>query len=390
MRLNSSRWATGGIVFAMASLLAAVTVQGQAPAQAPPGGPTAAQRKLMVEDVFKNVQLLKGITVGEFMDTMGFFAAAVGSNCVHCHTDASLQRWEAFAEDVPRKRRARQMINLMNGINKTYFGGQPRVTCFTCHAGDPQPERSPSLRLQYGELVEDPSSLKFFPSVNAPSPEQTLARHLAAIGGADRLAAVSSVAATGTYEGFDTSSQTVPLEIVARAPDQRAMLARAPGAGLVWASDGQRAWRYQPDTPVPLVELTGWNVAGARLEAMIFFPAEIQRALSGWQASFADIDGARVDVLRGTVAGQTPVNLYFDASGLLVRLTRWTETAAGPVPVQIDYADYRDVPGSVRMPFRWVTTWTNGQSTIQLENVRVNVPIDPSRFARPAAAPATR
>jgi hypothetical protein len=33
------------------------------------------------------------------------------------------------------------------------------------------------------------------------------------------------------------------------------------------------------------------------------------------------------------------------------------------VPVQIDYSDYRDV-AAVKMPFRWIITWTNGQSTI--------------------------
>ena len=55
----------------------------------------------VAEEVFKNVQVLKGIPVGEFMDTMGFFSASLGSNCVHCHLDESLTHWEKFAEDVP-------------------------------------------------------------------------------------------------------------------------------------------------------------------------------------------------------------------------------------------------------------------------------------------------
>jgi outer membrane lipoprotein-sorting protein len=274
------------------------------------------------------------------------------------------------------------MVLMMNAINKSYFGGQPRVTCFTCHGGDPQPERSPSLRLQYGELLEDPTSLKFFPSVAAPPPEQTLARYLDALGGAARLATITSVVAKGTYTGFDTSEQEVPVDVFARAPDQRAMVAHAPGADLIWTFDGRSAWRYQPDTPIPLIELTGWNVTGARLDAMAFFPAGLAKAFSGWQASFADIDGKQVQVVRGVNAGQTPVNMYFDAAGLLVRMTRWTETAAGPVPVQTDFADYREVAG-VKMPFRSVVTWTNGQSTTQLSDLQVNVPIDAARFSRP-------
>ena len=74
---------------------------------------------------------------------------------------------------------------------------------------------------------------------------------------------------------------------------------------------------------------------------------------------------------------------------LLVRLVRWTQTGAGPVPVQIDYSDYRDVAG-VKVPFHWITTWTNGQSTIQLNEVRPHVAIDGARFARPDVAPARR
>ena len=55
----------------------------------------------------------------------------------------------------------------------------------------------------------------------------------------------------------------------------------------------------------------------------------------------------------------------------------------GTVPTQTDYSDYRDVAG-VKMPFRIVVTWTNGQNTLTLTDVRPNVAIDAGRFARPA------
>ena len=364
-----------GLAAASVCLLGASLVAGQ-------GAPV---RPLMAEEAYLNVQVLKGIPVDRFNDTMGMFSAALLLDCVGCHNSQITSDPKAFALATPRIQRARQMVGMMNAINKMYFGGQQRITCFTCHAGDPQPERSPSLRLQYGELVDDPSSLKFFPSVGAPPADQILTRYLQALGGQARLSTLTSFTATGTYAGFDTSDQEVPLEVFSRAPDRRAMIAHASGADLAWTYDGGRGWRYQPDTPLPLVELTGWNLDGARIDAMVFFPAGIPRAFGQWQVSIADIDGQRVDVVRGINPGQTPVNLHFDKSGLLIRLTRWSETAAGPVPVQIDYADYREVAG-VRMPFRWVMTWTNGQSTIQLEDIRPNVAIDDARFARPALA----
>ena len=87
--------------------------------------------------------------------------------------------------------------------------------------------------------------------------------------------------------------------------------------------------------------------------------------------------------MQGTNPRQPPVKLYFDQnSGLLVRLVRYSETAIGRVPTQIDYSDYRDVAG-IKMPFRWTVTWTDNQAFIELSEVRPNVPIDAGRFARP-------
>jgi len=49
-------------------------------------GQTAPQEKpLMAEDVFKNIQVLRGLTVDQFMGTMGFIAAALSMNCSECH-----------------------------------------------------------------------------------------------------------------------------------------------------------------------------------------------------------------------------------------------------------------------------------------------------------------
>jgi len=130
--------------------------------------------------------------------------------------------------------------------------------------------------------------------------------------------------------------------------------------------------------------LTGGNLEGAKLDATLFFPAQIKQAFTRWRTGSALIDDRDVQVVQGTNAGQPPVRLYFDPnSGLLVRVVRYSETPIGRVPTQIDYSDYRDVAG-VKMPFRWTVTWTDNQTFIELSEVRPNVPIDASRFAQPA------
>ncbi len=54
---------------------------------------TAAQtRPPMSDQVFKNVQVLKGIPVDDFLDTMGIMSAALGFDCVECHVNAGTDR----------------------------------------------------------------------------------------------------------------------------------------------------------------------------------------------------------------------------------------------------------------------------------------------------------
>src|SRR2546422_9249822 len=101
---------------------------------------TPAQRPQMAEEVFKNVQVLKGIPVDEFMSTMGVFSAALGMSCEDCHASND-SKWENYALDTsPRKQMARRMIRMVTTINKDNFGGRQMITCWTCHRGINSPK----------------------------------------------------------------------------------------------------------------------------------------------------------------------------------------------------------------------------------------------------------
>src|SRR5215469_11039728 len=84
----------------------------------------SSSKPLMAEQVFKNVQVLKGISVSEFMSTMGFFSASLGENCTFCHVEESGGSWAKYADDTAHKRTARRMIGMVSAINKNFFGGQ--------------------------------------------------------------------------------------------------------------------------------------------------------------------------------------------------------------------------------------------------------------------------
>jgi len=374
MTVGWKRWTFGLSVVSLVGLLGVASVVGQA-AQEP--------AQPMAENVFKNIQVLKGIPADEFMDTMGMFAASLIYDCTGCHVDDILVRREAFAEATPRIQRARQMVVMVNALNKQYFGGQPRVTCFTCHRGSGFPETIPDLNLQYGDgPPENPNGITLFGPGQEPA-DPIFAKYISAIGGADRVAKLTSYTATGTYIGFNTGGATVPIEIFAKAPDQRSTVVRVFDGDAVRTTDGRGAWAAEGWRQLPLMTFTGSNLVGARVEAMLAFPMVLQKAFSQWKVGAVTIGDADVQVLQGTNPGQLPVNLYFDDEGLLVRSVRWSSTPVGTVPTQTEYSDYREVAG-VKMPFRMVVTWTNGQNTIELKDVRPNVAIDASRFARPA------
>jgi outer membrane lipoprotein-sorting protein len=347
--------------------------------------PQPAPATGMAEQVFQNVQVLKGIPADQFLDTMGMFSSALLFDCVSCHAQEIISNPKAFSIATPRIQRARQMIVMMNTINKQFFGGQQRVTCFTCHAGGNRPKTEPNLDLQYGEPVDDPYAMNFFPSLYAPSVDEVFAKYLKAMGGTEQLATFMSFSATGTYAGYETEQMEVPAEVYAQAPNRMATIARSSAGTSVKVFDGRTGWRLQPDTPMPLLPLTGGNLTGAAIEAMVWFPTGIQRAFSQWQIGVTAINDRDTVVAHGTNPGQPPVRLYFDESGRLVRLVHWTVTAVGAVPTKIDYSDFRTVAG-IQMPFQWTRTWTNNQVVMQLKDVRPNVEIEPERFAKPEAS----
>ena len=368
----------GAVAIALVCLAGVTLAQGQNTQPAP----------VLSQDAFKSVQVLKDIPVDTFFESMGMFASSMGNDCTFCHVKGAYFDRAKFAESTPKIIRARGMIAMMNTINKAYFAGEPRVTCFTCHRGSNSPVREADLALQYGTPTEDPNVIDFVEETRT-SADSLFDKYLTALGGADRLNAMKSFVAKGTYEGFDTAFAKIPVEVYAKAPNQRTMVVKMGGGDSFRVFDGRNAWMAGPDTPVPILQLTGGNLERARLEALVAFPVNIRQAFTQWKVGRTAIDGQEVCIVQGGDEGQPLTNLYFDQSGMLVRLVRWTVTPVGRVPTQIDYKDYRDVNG-VKMPFQWTVSQTYMQMAINLSEIQPNVAVDAAKFNKPAPGKADR
>jgi len=221
-------------------------------------------------------------------------------------------------------------------------------------------------------------------AAGAPSADEIFAKFIQALGGAQRLAGVTSFVAKGTYNGYDTEFEDVPIEIYAKAPGLRSTVIHLRSGDSITSFDGRNGWIDEADKPVPLIQLTGGELDGARVDASIAFPATLAQVRATWRVGNTGIDDRRVFIVEGTGGYPQPVKLYFDRdSGLLVRQVRYVQLRIGRVPAQFDYDDYREVAG-VKIPFKVVATWVDGRSTTKLMEVQANVPIDGSRFARPS------
>ncbi len=194
--------------------------------------------------------------------------------------------------------------------------------------------------------------------------------------------------ATGAYRGFDDQDKST-VEIFAKAPGQRSTIVHTLSGDSTTTYDGRDGWIVAPDVekPMPVFPITGQELDGVKLEAELWFPSRIKQVLTRWRVGAPAVLGDReVMVVQGNTANGATATLCFDAeSGLLVRLIRFSESPVGRIVTQVDYSDYRDVSG-VKMPFRWTVAWLDGRSTFELTEVRTNVPVDASRFARPAAS----
>jgi hypothetical protein len=377
MNMGSRRNLLGATAAAIVWLAGVVLAGGQAqPEQKPP----------MAEEVFKNIRVLRGIPVDEFMGTMGVFSAALGMSCEDCHA-ANDTSWENYALDTsPRKVTARRMVQMMSSINQASFGGRQVVTCYTCHRGSNRPKVTPSLAALYGAMTLDEQDDVVLPAPGAPSADQILDKYIQALGGAPRLASFSSFVGKGTSAGYGPEG-TRPIEIFAKAPGLRTTIIHTLDGDNTTAYDGHAGWIAAPHKPVPVLALSGSDLDGVRLEAELSFPARIKETLGQWRVGHpTEIDDKPVQVVQGSRPGGALATFYFDSgSGLLVRLVRYASSRVGRLPTQIDYADYREVSG-IKVPFRFKVTWLDGLEDVQLTDVQLNVPVDGAKFAKPAPA----
>jgi photosynthetic reaction center cytochrome c subunit len=379
-KLNVSGAALAAAAMMTAVVLAGVGLVGPASAQ-------VATKQKTAGETFKNVTTpaLKGLTVDDFMGAMGVISADLGLDCADCHPGAGSDKAN-FVIDTPQKITARKMINMVGAINQANFNGVQRVTCWTCHHGKEEPANTITLDKLYGSPNDERDDF-VAQQPGEPKAAEVLDKYIAALGGAQKLATLKSFIATGTSVGYEGLGGGGSFQIFAKAPDQRStviVFKDHPERGDTHrVYDGKVGWNKTPRNAVPEYQLSGSELDGVRVDALLSFPGNIKTALTGLRTATADLGDRDVEVVQGSGPNGVLVTLYFDKkTNLLVREVRYSKSPVGRIPTQVDYADYRDVDG-IKFPFSYTFSWLDGKDAYKLDDVKVNVPIDAAVFAKP-------
>jgi hypothetical protein len=351
---------------------------------------TAATAKgLTAGEYFKNVTTptLKGLTPSDFLGAMGVMTAAVGYDCSNCHPGAGTDKFDFVSDQLQVKRTARRMVEMVTAINKTHFGGAQMVTCWTCHHQQDVPTTSIQLDRLYSDPVDEKRDI-LRPGEGVPPAMTVLDQYIQALGGAQKLSAVEGYIATGKAQGYEGLGGDGLFQIFAQAPDKRGVWITFPDhpdrGTSAWTYDGKTGWISQPRGLLGQWELTGSDLAGAKLDAVMSFPGRIKNAFPTWRAGPDDnVAGKEVWVLQGSGPGGILGTFYFDKkTHYLVRYVRQTPSPVGRISIQQDFDDYRDVNG-VKFPFKYSFLWLDGRFTATMTDVKVNVSVPAAKVGKP-------
>jgi len=350
-----------------------------------PGHQVSATAPKKAEEQFKNIQVLKGIPAEQVFTTMQFITASLGVECEFCHVQNAFDK-----DDKKPKQTARKMMEMMFAINKENFDGHREVTCYSCHRGSAHPAAIPAVMADEAtrrpaephRMESEPKPAEAKSSV-APTGEQLLDKYVEAVGGAAAIDKINSRVMKGT---IDFGGMSLPIEIYAKDPLKRISFTHMAGGDNVTAFDGREGWLGM--TGHPLREMLGSDLDGAAIDADLHLGTHLKQMFRETRTEGTEKIGDHdAYVVVGQRDGKPPIRLDLDKqTGLLVRLVRFGETALGMLPTQIDYADYRDVDG-VKVPYRWTLARPSGRFTIQLNELKQNVPVDDAKFAKPVANP---
>jgi len=225
--------------------------------------------------------------------------------------------------------------------------------------------------------------------------EQALAKHVAALGGEDKLAAVSSLKQTGVYvyNGIEYGA-VVYREAGSRVRVEldgyvRYGASKQPGKKEIRAFDGETAWVVSETESSEVKDLRGPGAAFLISDADLHGPLA-SAAQKGYELALVgkkDLEGAACYQIKATLGDGVVQHWWLDAETFLPVQTDVMVTLRDRTFVEYwRYDDYRET-GGVMMPYYVSKEENLFTGTFIFEEIAVNPKLDGALFAKPQSQP---
>ncbi|MDQ3012890.1 MAG: c-type cytochrome [Acidobacteriota bacterium] len=364
-----------------------------------PGGPVVlgqagAQQDKPVEQVQKNIRVLTGMPNSQLLPVMHLMRASLGVRCDYCHVAENGKYW---MDDKPAKQAARRMLQMVAEINQKNFGGQPVVTCNSCHRGQTNPAAVPGVG--QGAFA---NTTRVDPTVPAPDPlpsvDAILEKYVQALGGRAAIGKITSRATKLTLlrpklvnggtpaAAMIARAESWPMEIYLKAPNKYLAVITSPDGVIQQGFNGVTGWVKSANGQR---EMNSEELAQLKRQADLYKELKLKEQYASLNVTGREKVGEReAYVIEAKALDRRAEKLFFDVqSGLLLRRVVLTETLIGLNPEQTDFQDYREVAG-VKLPFIITTTYLDDNhlgTAHRLIEIKHNVPVDDAKFDPPAA-----
>jgi len=213
--------------------------------------------------------------------------------------------------------------------------------------------------------------------------DELVARNLAARGGAEKLRSIQTMTMSGTICFGDASS---PLSVKVRRPSQIREDFKIDGSDMTRIYDSASGWEVHGEK---VRQLEGGELNNIREEG--------ENAIEGPLLDYAkkgsriealgkaDVNGKAVYKLKITTNLGTSITQFLEASNYLEIHEEIERSVNGkPIIIVEDVGDYREVSG-MKFAHRFVSGSKENPtaSTLQIDTMQLNVPVDAAVFAAP-------
>ncbi len=221
----------------------------------------------------------------------------------------------------------------------------------------------------------------------AQTADEIVAKYIQKIGGMEKIQAIKSMRQTGKFSGGGGFEAVVVNEN--KRPNKTRQEFALQGLTAVSAYDGQDGWKINPFQGKKDAESLGEDEMKAMIDEAGFDDSLINYQARGNKVEYVGmdaVDGTDTFKLKVTLPSGTVKTYYMDTDYYVPIKIEIKRTIRGAeVETETILGDYKEING-VYYPhsFESGAKGSQNKAKITIEKIEANVPLDDTRFARPA------